>query len=370
MLENKITDYIMTYLKYILLGIFVLILILLVATRFFLERQTIQTNQSSTSYEDFSDILIEPNENRTVTLQPKVAQYISELGIDTVMDMVKSGLINNFYDINECHTILHLVGHFAYVQDDTDFLKYMIKDADICGGSYLHGLEAQIALSSSQPLVDLPKFCAVVIDKTGYCYHGVGHEQMAKTLNVDEALDACNLLGEVSPGVDLTQCFKGVFSEYAFQLAGVDGDTGILFSNGPELKASFTHPLDFCSSLKLIYHSACASQLSRWSIENGVEPELALEQCLREKYSVTLQIGCVEIISAIIAQHQFANDQPLSASQSILRQSNEIKRAHMAGVAGEYWALHGSGIVRDFSFFCESFILKDDERNCKAFAQL
>lgn len=316
---------------------------------------------------EFETLLKESEGDRLIKLQPRLREFIDILGIDLVMNGVKKGLADNSYNINDCHRVLHLVGHFAYTANETDIVTLARKDANLCGHAYQHGIEAQISLTSSDPVADLHAFCGAMQNtQPGYvCYHGVGHEQMLNTLDVEKSLASCDQLGLNSPTSDLSDCYNGVFSEYAFQLEGVDGDTGTPFPGGPELVSTFKNPLDYCMSVNLKYQSSCAAQLSRILLDDSTA-EIALSECLQDIYPVFLQAGCIRNVIAVIAQGILATDIPLSVHRLILDESVDIKNEYIAGAAGEYRALRHSGVQKDFLYFCNSFTEETDKNECKS----
>ena len=85
------------------------------------------------------------------------------------------------------------------------------------------------------------------------------------------------------------------------------------------------------------------------------------------RYKEFLQTACVQIVSAVIAQHQFSETGAAIASPVVLAASKELRAALIRGAAGEYWAFTLSGAAKDWHTFCNAFIAADHSDCVRAF---
>lgn len=305
-----------------------------------------------------------PKERAFEYLRENIRNTLSKEGIERSLEVVKNSLQRGDINLNQCHIIIHLIGHEAYSRYPNDLKKLAELDLLLCGHAYQHGIEAEIALDLADYKEKLYKLCELILDKHKgiTCYHGSGHAFMHSLLDVTEALKKCDSLSD-GPTNNLSDCYNGVFSEYAFQIDGVDGDTGLPIPGGPRVKLEETHVLDFCQSLPTKYQISCGSQLSRIILSTNTEN--ALKACVEERFLLTLQASCIRIVSAVIAQREFSTQGTVKVAQDILSYPDEIRLEYIRGIAGEYWALTNSGIKKDWRAICNSFKVGADILFCE-----
>lgn len=303
--------------------------------------------------------------NAFPVLQSEVVQYAKQYGINPTMKILRESFVSNSLSINNCHNLVHVVGHLAYQPFQTDFVKLAQADYDLCGRAYQHGIEAEITLRANEPINELHQFCAAMqtVNPGITCYHGVGHAKMGDTLSIPNSLSYCDQLISNGPVFDVTDCYKGIFSELAFQIAGVDGDTGIPFPGGSRIKKSFENPLDLCSKLKAIYQYACGSQLSRLLLDS-LDNASGFRECTNIKYSIELRAACVQILSAIISQGVFTKQTSFVPDIQENSWPKEVRQAYIKGIAGEFWAQTNSGKKLNSQDICDKFSISSDKDYC------
>lgn len=318
-----------------------------------------------TREDEVQQILTSAEGDRLQNLQGRLLDFFVSPGMDVLMKKVQQGLDNGTYGINECHRIMHVLGHGAYRTGDADFARMARADSFVCGHGYQHGVEAQIALTSHNAVGDLHAFCAALqnVRPGTTCYHGVGHEEMQTIQKIQPSLEFCDKILPNSPVADMTDCYKGVFSQYAFLIAGVDGDTGTPFPGGAKISLPTAHPLEFCASFKVLYQGACASQLSRLLYDTHRDGAFA--QCLQKKFSSLLQENCVSIIAAVAAQQAFARKELIRMPNVIQTSTTAVQRQYLQGTLGEYWALKNSGVAVEMAEFCREFVKAELFDTCK-----
>lgn len=292
---------------------------------------------------------------------------VNQKGISYTINLIKEGLQKGDITINQCHSLNHLLGHVAYAKFPDNF-DILLKSAEnnllLCGGAYPHGIEAEIVDERDDPKATLNNFCEELLKKIpGFpCYHGAGHSFMQNSSDLNESLINCDRLQE-GPTRDLSNCYRGVFSEYAFQVDGVDGDTGQPFPGGPKIKLPTPNPLDFCQTLEEKTYDACASQLGRL-IFNVAKSDNIFEECVQSSYSSTIQIACVRIVSAVIAQRELTQTDTVNVPSYILTLSDGLRMAYIEGIAGEAQAFVNSGVTKNWQPICSSFSESQDIQRC------
>jgi hypothetical protein len=106
---------------------------------------------------------------------------------------------------NECHGIVHQLGHEAF--EVFGFQDAMRMQDALCGGGYVHGIiEARFGmLNETQILGVLPSLCE---EGNSACFHGLGHGLMITTyLDTDASLAYCDLLADDGR----SDCYDGVW---------------------------------------------------------------------------------------------------------------------------------------------------------------
>ncbi len=302
-----------------------------------------------------------------LTLDYNAKQVFLDYGLDNSIVLIHQGFLNNEFNINQCHTLMHLLGHNAYSSGKYKLSQLASVDSQLCGGAFQHGVEAEITIKNLDYITELKEFCAEVQKRTpgADCYHGMGHATMHRSLQINNSLKDCDRLLP-GPVNNLTECYKGVFSETAFLVQGVDGDTGLAFPNGPPIKLAENNPLDLCVSLEAKYQKGCSLQLSRIIYDSSGTPDASFKKCLNSAYPVSLQEGCVQILGAVDSQHTLTENQAVKIPQIIFTLPAASRHAYMQGFFGEARAFVSSGKAVDVKAFCRSFKDEQDQAYCSA----
>ena len=288
-------------------------------------------------------------------------------GIDYAIQLTRLAVDQNIININDCHTILHLIGHQAYYVLGKDINALAEFTDPLCGKGYQHGAEGEIVGASRDVIRDLKLYCEGVRKKFGggYCYHGVGHEEMALFSDFKQSLLYCDQLTK-NPTDDPYECYKGVFSELAFQIQGVDSQTGVALSGQPPVPFVYEHPLDFCSRLSHEYQQACANQLSRIAISYSEDKGVLLRGCTKSIYDIVLQQECVHNIAAIFTQGELNGFDHTTANipEYLLYLSDALQKSYILGASQEYSAYQASGVPKNWQGFCKRFSSREVRTFC------
>lgn len=299
-------------------------------------------------------------------MRENLAGLIKKYGIQPVTALTKEAFRQQAITMYQCHTLAHYTGHF-YPDGSKNLDDLVNYDIDYCEGGFKHGLEGEItSRNTPDTLGKLHKLCSLFrkMESTGGCYHGSGHEFMREKLDVEKALSACDLLFEGGPKEDVSDCYKGAFSELTNLIGGVDGETGYELTSGPPLTID-TSPMDFCAKLKGAHQIPCALELNGYQIS----PSSTLEQiekrlvgCVDSKYSIQLQAACLQSIAAVSAQHILPKQTTIIPSSFTLTLPSNLKKAYLTGIAAEMSQFIKNGVEKDWQTFCNSF--KADAQFC------
>lgn len=235
--------------------------------------------------------------------------FIERNGAPRTVALVAQALEQKLIDTNECHLILHLLGHSSYRIYGEDFAAInAANEGRICLNGYFHGVEAEIAVSGDKRA--LADFC--VFEKQsridyGPCYHGVGHAIFELNRNVKESLAFCDSL-KGGPEPDLDGCYRGVFSEIGNQLGGRDSNSGLeitpLRDKSQRLVAE--KPYAVCTTVGMKYKDACHTQLSKLYYSES-DPHFGTGGCLTSSASLSVVSTCTRIVSALALRTIFSH---------------------------------------------------------------
>lgn len=300
-------------------------------------------------------------------LRKNLGALLERGGVDGAMEVMKGALQRDLVTIGDCHSLVHLIGHQAYQLARKNVKGLGRADAKLCGSAYQHGIEAEITERVVDPKIaiqELRSFCLEMRKAIGEsdCYHGVGHGMMKVSKDISHSLRFCDLLIEPTSH-DLSECYKGVFSETAFMLSGVDSDTGLPIKGGPTLTLPYDHPLDLCASLSYSYQQDCGLQLSRLLSEENSQDD-TFSKCLDKKYVQELQEACIQVNAAVFTQHTLSRDGVAQPSHVILSLGQGYREAYIRGAAGEFRAFFDSHAPKDWNAFCGYFVSAGDKAFC------
>jgi hypothetical protein len=225
----------------------------------------------------------------------------ADFAVSAVVDATKQGLISS----DECHDLLHILGHQAFRQYGTDFTAMLVANPGIntCNGGFIHGIEAEILLSGDNVKQTLWGFCSAekaAQQNDGPCFHGVGHAAFELYENVPRALAVCDELAG-GPEPDLTNCYRGVFSQLDSDLAGVDANSGVAIRPMTFSFVSAKNPYALCDELALKYKNSCYSQLAQ-RYDRGQGLADMIDSCSHASKNSDAVIICISINASVEAR--------------------------------------------------------------------
>ncbi len=292
-------------------------------------------------------------------------QYGTKAGFELIDEGERQGLISN----DACHGLLHYVGHAAFAENPQDYEALLsVVEGTNCIGGYLHGIEAEIVLQSSNVVVDVQNFCTFQKEKRvnpGPCYHGVGHAAIELYgFDIHKSLALCDgLYGE--PERDLSNCYRGVFSEIGNLVTGYDGHTGLSIDveQIPDLNPE--KPYAYCEMFDQKYQSSCKSQLTKI-----VTKDLPIEEwgnaCTDASFGKQSKEICVNITSGVYVRQQLSFQNTTSLPKSIDLLDFETQKIAVLGSAEAFSGYFSDGAQKDWKSFCSSFTNPDIVSYCNA----
>lgn len=303
------------------------------------------------------------------TLRKDISDILKRGGVDGAFQLAELAFHRGALNIDECHTILHLVGHYAYARSDGDLSKLVRKDGLLCVSSFIHGVEAEMALEGRENAVlQLKNYCAE-LKKTipgFWCYHGAGHAFLESQMDIPWALKQCDALTG-GPEPDISNCHRGVFSEYGSRALGYDGDTGLPLSGGSPINIDFEKPLLFCDALEKVYRRACYSQLTKIHASRGNANGDIAKGCLVPAYTHEAQLTCLKIVTGVSFRQQLNDRETISPESFILTLASDFRRTYIDGASEGFMAHLQSGKKKDWKTFCNAFSQEDDRIYCMEF---
>jgi len=308
------------------------------------------------------------NPNTFEGIRDNISDIIDEIGIDGVLQITHEAFKEEDITMFECHVLAHLTGHAAKVQYADDYEAIIQHESGFCELGYRHGIGAQIASEGGDFRQELYLFCALLrtVFPQASCYHGAGHGFMREFLDLKKALAACNTLTE-GPEKDLSDCHKGVFSEYTNLIGGIDGETGLPFSGGAPLKLNVL-PIDFCASLLKQYQMSCSAELNGlWLSPSATleHIERSLQQCTSGNHALELKAACIRSKAAVSAQHELPIRGTITLPPFILSLPPDLRKAYISGAIGELNEFLRNGVQKDWRSFCDSFPGNEDRLFCE-----
>lgn len=314
--------------------------------------------------------ILEGNADPLDGIRTELDAVIDEGGISGALQLVREGFRTEDLGIYQCHILVHILGHEAYEYYNGDFSAIVQHVDNFCLRGYQHGAEAQIIANGTPDFrEELLRFCLTVQghEPGASCYHGAGHGALRQTFNIEKALQLCLSLLPY-PGGDMSDCYRGVFSEFTNDINGIDGETGLRFSGEPPMHLDRL-PLDFCASLAESYQIPCAFELSghMMTVANG-DGEAALRGCLESGPPGQLRVECLRSVSAVIAQQELSSRKDaVTVRPFIFDLSDPFRQAYIRGAMVEFSSARVSGSDKDWVSFCSAFPKSDDRAYCASF---
>lgn len=304
-------------------------------------------------------------ENDYKYLTGNILKIIKKNGVKKSVDVVEHSYNLGLIDINQCHSLLHTVGHAAYEFNSSDKDSIILSKNHICFYGFQHGVEGQIVLSKSWSeelfIQELHNFCKEIkeIYPNIECYHGAGHAFVQQGIPILNILKLCDKISGTTESPE--DCYRGAFSEYVNRLRGIDGDTdapiiGVIPKNIPNEKV-----FDECLQLPSKYQKSCIAQFSSF-LEKNDDLETALNDCNYFK-------GWVANICAfkITGSYMSVNIGKMSGNEvpkNYQTLSQQVRFGYIDGVVNQYQQLNVTNARETVRKWCLSIEQNLDSKYC------
>ncbi len=279
-------------------------------------------------------------------LRQRVGQLTEDRGATYAVDAVAAGYATKAINMDECHLLLHLIGHQAYRSYGPDFETiFSANHPNLCLGGYIHGVEAEIAATGN--IQELKLFCALMKERhaaNSPCFHGVGHSIFETTKDVKRSLAFCDSLAG-GPEPDLSDCYRGVFSEIGNEMGGADTNTGLSTAPLEDVKQHIvpSHPYALCLSVESSYRDACYSQIAKL-FYGDQRPLFGVAGCVAGSPTKAAQDICVSIVVALASRstldtHElgdvahYVDALPIALQRAALSGAHQAYEAHFIGAS-------------------------------------
>ncbi len=301
-------------------------------------------------------------------IREKLLPIVRKFGIDGAFLIIEKALTQKLIDMDECHMLLHQLGHKAYTYLNKDFAKLTTYDSLYCVQSFQHGVEAQIVLDNDAVVAqNLQKYCSVLKEKNPgiTCYHGAGHGLLQIKGNLSGALKGCDDFGSNIDTIPI-YCYRGVFSEYASRAMGYDTDTGKLVEGELPWKVDPQNPFLLCQTLEKKYQISCVSQFTKL-VYKRKDMNSSILRCVSKELPDWIMGECLKTIAGMDAQWQLVQSDQVILPLKILSLGKDLRQKYIEGVKEGFWTFKKSGINKDWQFFCNSFTSGADVSFCHEF---
>jgi hypothetical protein len=282
----------------------------------------------------------------TPELRRDIGQLARAEGIAQAIQVVARAAATRHVGIDDCHLLLHLIGHEAYQLHANDWdTLFAANSGHICIGGYLHGIEAEIAAAGTKE--ELFSFCALTKERglgNGPCYHGAGHSMFERSKHVAASLAFCDGLRD-GPEPDLSNCYRGVFSELGNQMLGVDSNTN--FPTAPFVEPAQgidpAHPFALCTSLAEAYQHSCYSQLTK-VFYRSADKLPSIIRCLGAAPVRMAEGLCAEILAGIAARNMVDEGTLADAPSLVNAVPSSLQLVALRGIREGYTAGESSHV--------------------------
>ncbi len=293
-----------------------------------------------------------------------IKTYGTKAGFELIDEGERQGLISN----DACHGLLHYVGHAAYAENPTDYAALLsVVEGTNCIGGYLHGIEAEIVLGSSNVVDDVQNFCLFQKERgvnPGPCYHGVGHAGTELyNYDVQKSLALCDALGKLNVETDLTNCYRGVFSEVGNIVTGYDGHTGLEIDSVPITGLDASNPYAYCERLDSKHQSSCKSQLTKVATM-GLNMEDWLSTCDIQTLSQNTRDICININAGVYVRHHLSFSESTTLPKYVSNFTPEEQKVAILGSAEAFAGYMSDGAEKNWRQFCESVTTTETKAYC------
>jgi hypothetical protein len=314
-----------------------------------------------------TEITAVSNLSAFLTLEIAINDVIKTHGIEAGFDLIDEAEKQEFINNDQCHSLLHYVGHAAYSATPNDFeaMTYIAKGSS-CIGGYIHGIEAEILLSSENIIEDTKSFCYYTkkVEITpGACYHGTGHAAAeGYQYNIEKALSLCDSL-EDGPETDLGNCYRGVFSEVGNVVMGVDGHTGLEQEKIAMQGLDEKNPYAFCELFDERHQSSCISQLTKLVFKDRTLEE-SLMFCVNPDFSKSTQEICTSITTGSSVRNELSFQETVVLPHKLFDLEKNIRETAILGSLEAFSGYRSDGVDKDWGLFCSQFPSVSDKEFC------
>ena len=253
----------------------------------------------------------------------------------------------NDQDVSEnCHALVHEIGHAAYVKYGS-FEAAMHYQDDTCGAGYIHGVIELVFKGTSNLDEEMNTICADASSKSfrHKCYHGVGHGLMFYSENdVPFSISKCD---EYRDNAVKIACSEGVFME---NFGSSEEDNASQFLN----PADFSYP---CTEQSTFFKGGCYFYAPIYFLkmhENNYE--LAFAWC--STLDPAFRLRCVSGVASRVMK-QYWND-PTVAMGHCARVGSYDEAACLDGLVS-YYLVQTNSVE-------QTLRLCDDQRGSAAWA--
>lgn len=331
-------------------------------------RHTAAAPKAFNAEKAFKSVNFVGNNEDVSALENLLADTVRNYSIEDGFNLIEAGVKDQKVSNDQCHTLLHYLGHYAYAkyQNDYDALINVVQGSS-CIGGYVHGIEAEIVLSSPSVIGDLKNFCSFEEQhhlNNGPCYHGAGHAAAELySYDVHKALALCDSL-KGGPENDLSNCYRGVFSQVSSITTGFDGDTGLAVNKIPIKGLDPEHPIRYCEEFSDTYRSSCESQLmgiliSRTNMDHWID------MCLDPSFSEHVKEICINITSVVYIRSSLSfADSAILPQAAVNALPERLRIIAMMGTMEAFEGYYLDKVEKDWKPFCDEFTLQSDKDYC------
>lgn len=302
-----------------------------------------------------------------LALETGITDIMKTYGLRAGFLLIDEAERQNIITNDQCHSLLHFVGHEGYAEHpyNYEYLTSLVEGTS-CIGGFIHGIEAEIVLTSDNIKEDLWDFCAYTIKsgvRPGACFHGVGHAA-AELYNYDipKTLALCDALRD-GPETDLSNCYRGTFSELGNIIIGVDGHTGLPVDKVGVEGLNPDNPYLYCQQLEERHQSSCKSQLTKL-FTNNVPIEDWIGMCTNQAFDEVSQKICVNITAGVFVRETLSFQKTTTLPETVLDLPKSLRNIAILGSAEAFsgYFADNDNIEKDWQSFCDTSFIKDDDK--------
>lgn len=293
----------------------------------------------------------------TKSVLENILEITRKVGVDGALELVALIETKNELNRTDCHAIMHLLGHQAYSSKLKTIPDLLKRYGHLCQSGFPHGIEAQISLEETDVKLrnkKLKDFCVLYKSfnpKFSSCYHGVGHAYYQQLRNPKKALNACDTL--YGPNVDLKPCYQGVFSEFANDIRGLDGETGLPVPGQHKTIENQDRPLLYCSRFDEKYRDTCWFTMTVIAIKQRANNK-DYSPCMDREYPDEAKNLCVEYLAAVTSRGELDGSDAFVVPREVTEMEPSLQRAYVKGLFGAVNAYARDGRAKNWKTICNS----------------